>query len=119
MDTATKPTFVDSTNKDYAYLRDLDGEEYDTEVTDCEEMLAESYLEKLYSAQMIHDDAEDDESDGFAIALENLNTECKQSLAAIHNVSDDRVITNGDGSVSVNMHDGMIVTYTDDFERMA
>lgn len=118
MDAATKSLLAETADNDYAYLRELTGEEYDTEIADCEETLAERYLEKLYTAQVLYDDAESDESDEFVIALDRLNAECKQSLAAIHNVSDDRVITNGDGSVSVNKPDGMIVTYTDDFERM-
>lgn len=119
MDAATKSPLVETANNEYAYLRNLTGEEYDTEIADCEEILAERYLEKLYTAQVLHDDAEDDESDGFVIALERLNAECKQSLAAMHAVSYGDVVTNGDGSVSVNKPDGTIVTYTDDFERMA
>lgn len=118
MDAATKSLLTEKADNDYSYLRSLTGEEYDTEIADCEEILAERYLEKLYTAQVLHDDAESDESDGFVIALERLNVECKQSLAAIHGVSEGEVFTNDDGSVSVNKPDGMIVTYTDDFERM-
>lgn len=104
----------------YGHLKELEGNERRKEVARAEGFLAADYAESMYEAKL--SSGYDDDTDvpanpnaKYKADREHIQSVMKDSLAAIHNVSKDKISTNSDGTMTVDRGDGYNSIYHRNF----